>query len=84
VGFLLDTILHRLARKPAVRHRTVFLVDHNGRPRRGIRTQRNYVPGADVSSNSLVAQVKALPQDLRNTETVRFADHRRKKNIRSR
>jgi len=75
----LDTILHRL-QEASVRHRTVFLVDHNGRLVAHPDT-KNFVPGADVSSNSLVAQVKALPQDLRNTETVRFADTAKKRPI---
>src|SRR6266852_3797694 len=66
----LDSILHRL-QEASVRGRTVFLVDHSGHivvhP-----NPRDFVPGADATSNSLVAQVKALPQVLRSTETVRF------------
>src|SRR5256885_15962261 len=42
--------------------------------RRSSDLTKNFVPGADVSSNSLVTQVKALPQELRNTETVRYAE----------
>src|SRR5438445_958502 len=68
----LEPILHRL-QEAGVRERTVFLVDHNGRLVAHQDT-KNFVPGADVSSNSLVTQVKALPQELRNTETVRFAE----------
>src|SRR6266699_2830292 len=68
----LDPILRRL-QEASVRERTVFLVDHNGRLVAHWDT-KNFVPGADVSSNSLVAQVKALPQELRNTETVRFSE----------
>ena len=68
----LDSIVHRL-QEASVRGRTVFLVDHNGRLVAHPDT-KNFVPGADVSSNSLVAQVKALPQELRNTETVRFTE----------
>jgi HD-GYP domain-containing protein (c-di-GMP phosphodiesterase class II) len=68
----LDPILQRLL-DASVRGRTVFLVDHSGHivahP-----DLKNYVPGADASSNALVAQVKALPQELRNTETIRFAE----------
>src|SRR5438105_13500529 len=67
----LDPILRRL-QEAGVRERTVFLVDHNGRLVAHQDT-KNFVPGADVSSNSLVAQVKALRQELRNPETVRFA-----------
>src|SRR3984893_13774851 len=68
----LESILHRL-QEASVRGRTVFLVDHNGRLVAHPET-KNFVPGADVSSNSLVAKVKALPQELRNTETVRFTE----------
>jgi putative nucleotidyltransferase with HDIG domain len=68
----LDSILHRL-QEASVRGRMVFLVDHNGRIVAHPET-KNFVPGADASSNALVAQVKALPQDLRNTETVRFTE----------
>jgi putative nucleotidyltransferase with HDIG domain len=68
----LDSILHRL-QDASVRGRSVFLVDHSGHivahP-----DLKNFVPGADAGSNSLVAQVKALPQELRNTETIRFSD----------
>jgi HD-GYP domain-containing protein (c-di-GMP phosphodiesterase class II) len=68
----LDPILQRLL-DASVRGRTVFLVDHSGHivahP-----DLKNYVPGADASSNALVAQVKALPQELRNTETIRFKE----------
>src|SRR5205814_9220337 len=68
----LEPILHHL-QEAGVRERTVFLVDHNGRLVAHQDT-KNFVPGADVSSNSLVTQVKALPQELRNTETVRYAE----------
>jgi HD-GYP domain-containing protein (c-di-GMP phosphodiesterase class II) len=68
----LDPILQRLL-DASVRGRTVFLVDHSGHivahP-----DLKNFVPGADASSNALVAQVKALPQELRNTETIRFKE----------
>lgn len=68
----LDTILHRL-QEASVRGRTVFVVDHYGHivahP-----DLKNFVPGADASGNSLVTQVVALPQELRNTETVRFTE----------
>jgi len=76
----LDPILRRL-QDASVRGRTVFLVDHNGHivahP-----DAKNFVPGTDVSGNSqLVAQIKALPQDLRNTETVRFSEKEKNKSI---
>src|SRR5467141_2694312 len=72
----LDSILHRL-QEASVRGRTVFLVDHNGRLVAHWDT-KNFVPGADVSSNALVARVKALPQELRNTETVGFTQRDKK------
>src|SRR5213082_339078 len=75
----LEPILHHL-QEAGVRERTVFLVDHNGRLVAHQDT-KNFVPGADVSSNSLVAQVKALPQELRNTETVRFAETNKKHKV---
>jgi HAMP domain-containing protein len=68
----LDTILHRL-QEASVRGRTVFVVDHYGHIVAHPDT-KNFVPGADASGNSLVNQVTALPQELRNTETVRFSE----------
>ena len=67
----LQPILQRL-RDASVRGRSVFVVDQYGH----IVAHpdiRNFVPGADVSSNSaLVAQVRALPKALRSTATIRF------------
>jgi putative nucleotidyltransferase with HDIG domain len=68
----LETILRRL-QDASVCGRTVFVVDHYGHivahP-----DKKNFVPGTDVTANSqLVAQIRALPQELHNTETVRFA-----------
>ena len=68
----LETILHRL-QDASVRGRTVFVVDHYGHIVAHPDT-KNFVPGADASGNSLVSQVIALPQELRNTETVRFSE----------
>ena len=68
----LETILHRL-QEASVRGRTVFIVDHFGHVVVHPDT-RNFVSGADASGNSLVTQVMALPQELRNTETVRFTE----------
>jgi putative nucleotidyltransferase with HDIG domain len=69
----LDPVLERL-KDASVRNRTVFVVDHFGHivahPR-----PNDFVPGTDVSGTSdLVKQIKALPQELRNTETVRFTE----------
>jgi putative nucleotidyltransferase with HDIG domain len=66
----LETISKRLV-DASVRNRTVYVVDHYGHIVAHPDT-KNFVPGTDVSSSSLVAQVMALPQDLRNTETMRF------------
>src|ERR1700686_4723472 len=69
----LETILHRL-QEASVRGRTVFVVDHYGHIVAHPDT-KNFVPGADVSANSqVVAQIRALPQELRNTETIRFSE----------
>src|SRR3984893_9661441 len=68
----LDSILHRL-QEASVRGRTVFLVDHNGHIVAHPETKQ-FVPRAEASRNSLVNQVTALPQELRNTETVRFTE----------
>src|SRR5580704_12127122 len=75
----LESILHRL-QEASVRGRTVFLIDHNGRIVAHPDTT-DFVPGADASSNTLVAQVKALPQDLRSTETVRFSEANKKHSV---
>jgi HD-GYP domain-containing protein (c-di-GMP phosphodiesterase class II) len=73
----LDPILHRL-QDASVRGRTVFVVDHYGHIVAHPDT-KHFVPGADASQNSkLVAQVMALPQELRNTETVRFTEEGKK------
>src|SRR6266403_348323 len=72
----LDSILHRL-QEASVRGRTVFLVDHSGHIVVHPAT-KDFVPGADATGNTLVAKVKALPNELRNTETVRFAETEKK------
>ena len=76
----LETILRRL-QDASVRGRTVFLVDHYGHivahP-----DKKNFVPGTDVTANSqLVAQIRALPQELRNTETVRFSAKEKNRSV---
>src|SRR5713226_6023297 len=72
----LDPILHRL-QEASVRGRTVFLVDHSGHMVVHPAT-KDFVPGADATGNTLGAKVKALPNELRNTETVRFAETEKK------
>ncbi len=69
----LEPILRRL-QDASVRGRTVFVVDHYGHIVAHPDT-KDFVPGTDVSGSSqLVAQIRALPQDLRNTETIRFTE----------
>ena len=72
----LDTILHRL-QEASVRGRTVFVVDHYGHIVAHPDT-KNFVPGADASGNSLVTQVTALPQELRNTRNGALHRERKK------
>ncbi|GAC1624866.1 MAG: hypothetical protein NVS9B13_19790 [Candidatus Acidiferrum sp.] len=71
----LDPILHRL-QDASVRGRTVFLIDHSGHVVAHPETRNpDFVPGADLSTSSkIVAQIRALPKDLRNTETIRFTE----------
>ena len=75
----LDPILHRL-QDASVRGRSVFIVDHNGHIVAHHDT-KNFVPGADARGNPLVDQVRALPQDLRNTETIRFSQTVKKRSV---
>jgi len=75
----LDSILHRL-QDASVRGRSVFIVDHNGHIVAHHDT-KNFVPGADARGNPLVDQVRALPQDLRNTETMRFSETLKKRSV---
>ena len=67
----LEPILHRL-QDASVRGRIVYVVDHFGHIVAHPDT-KNFVPGTDVSSQ-LITLIKALPQELRNTETIRFTD----------
>ena len=75
----LDPILRRL-QDASVRGRSVFIVDHNGHIV-AHHDSTNFVPGADARDNALVAQVRALPQDLRNTETKRFTETVKKRSV---
>jgi putative nucleotidyltransferase with HDIG domain len=69
----LDPILHRL-QDASVRGRSVFIVDHYGHIVAHPDT-KHFVPGEDLSDKShMVAQIKELPKDLRNTETVHFTE----------
>jgi len=68
----LEPVLHRL-QDASVRGRTVYIVDHFGHIVVHPDT-KNFVPGTDLTGNSdLVKQIRAIPQELRSTETVRFS-----------
>ncbi|HEX8871643.1 MAG TPA: HD domain-containing phosphohydrolase, partial [Candidatus Acidoferrum sp.] len=76
----LDSILRRL-QDASVRGRSVFIVDHYGHVVAHPYT-KSFVPGEDLSEKSpLVSQIKALPKDLRNTETVRFTQKENKHDV---
>jgi len=75
----LDPILRRL-QDASVRGRSVFLVDHDGHIVAHHDT-KNFVPGADARDNALVTQMRTLPQDLRNTETMRFSETVKKHSV---
>jgi putative nucleotidyltransferase with HDIG domain len=65
-------ILQRL-NDASVRGRTVFIVDHRGKLIAHPDT-RKFIPGEDAGSDPVVAQIKNLPRDLHNTETMRFTE----------
>jgi putative nucleotidyltransferase with HDIG domain len=65
----LGPIAHRL-RDASVHGRVVFLVDHSGHVV-AHPDAKNFVPGAEVPGK-LVAQIRALPPDLRTTENMHF------------
>jgi HD-GYP domain-containing protein (c-di-GMP phosphodiesterase class II) len=76
----LDPILRRL-QDASIRGRNVFIVDHFGHIVAHPDT-KHFVPGEDLSEKShLVRQVKALPRELRNTETVRFTEKENKREV---
>ena len=76
----LDPILRRL-QDASVRGRIVFVVDHFGHIVAHPDT-KHFVPGEDLSEKShLVSQVKALPRELRNTETVHFTEKENKREV---
>src|SRR5690348_9404412 len=66
----LEPLLHRL-QDASVRERTVFIVDHAGHAVVHPDT-KNFVPGTDLTNSDLVKQIRDLPQELRNTQTIRF------------
>ena len=67
----LEPVLLRL-QDASVRDRKVFVVDHAGHIVAHPDT-KNFVPGTDLSGTSeLVKQIRAMPQELRSTQTIRF------------
>ena len=76
----LDPILRRL-QDASVRGRSVFVVDHFGHIVAHPDT-KHFVPGEDLSDKShLVKQIKSLPRELRNTETVRFKEKENNRDV---
>jgi putative nucleotidyltransferase with HDIG domain len=77
----LEPILRRL-QDASARRRTVFVVDHYGHivahP-----DSKNFVPGTDASADAskIVDQVRALPQDLRSTATIRFTQKDKNRSV---
>lgn len=65
----LEPIARRL-RDASVRGRSVFVVDHAGHIVAHHDT-KDFVPG-EAASGVLVDQIRALPQDFRTTENIRF------------
>src|SRR5882672_2372617 len=72
-------ILQRL-NDASVRGRTVFIVDHDGKLIAHPDTTK-FIPGEDAGSNPVVAQIKNLPKDLHNTETMRYAEKTGKNSV---
>jgi len=66
----LEPVLRRL-QDASVRGSTVFIVDHSGHTVVHPDT-KNFVPGTDLTNSDLVKQIRDLPQELRNTQTIRF------------
>src|SRR5256885_5143766 len=75
----LDPILRRLT-DASVRGRTVFVVDHLGHIVAHPDTN-NLVPGSDVSSSAVVEKIRALRQELRNTETIHFSQSAKRRSV---
>ncbi len=77
----LEPILRRL-QDASARQRQVFIIDHAGRivahP-----DSKNFVPGTDAGTDSskIVEQVRALPQEVRRTATIRFTRLESKRNV---
>jgi HD-GYP domain-containing protein (c-di-GMP phosphodiesterase class II) len=67
-----DRVLDQL-REASSHDRTVFIVDHSGRIVAHPDTKA-FFPGTDVTATSpIVAHIRELPQDFRDTEAMRFS-----------
>jgi hypothetical protein len=77
----LEPIVRRL-RDASVKGRTVFVIDHSGHIVAHPDT-KDYVPGTDAGAQSakLVEQVRALPQALRSTATIRFTQKEKNRSV---
>ena len=76
----LEPILRRL-QDASVRGRTAFVIDHSGHIVAHPDT-KNFVPGTDLGpSSQIAAQIRALPKDLRNTETIRFTERIKNRSV---
>jgi putative nucleotidyltransferase with HDIG domain len=77
----LEPIVRRL-QDASVKGRTVFVIDHSGHIVAHPDT-KDYVPGTDAGAQSakLVEQVRALPQDLRSTATIRFTQKEKNRSV---
>jgi HD-GYP domain-containing protein (c-di-GMP phosphodiesterase class II) len=76
----LESILNRL-KEASAHDRSVFIVDHAGHivahP-----DSKNFFPGTDFSSLSpIVAKIRDLPPDFKDTETVRFNLSQNNRNV---
>src|SRR5215470_12860684 len=72
-------ILQRL-KDASVRNRIVFIVDHRGKLIAHPET-RKFIAGEDASADKVVERIKSLPQDLHNTETIRYTDKQGKRSV---
>lgn len=76
----LEPVVQRL-KDASVRGRVAYIVDHYGHIVAHPET-KNFFPGEDASATSKVVEtIKALPKDLRNTETIRFSQKEKNRTV---
>ena len=75
----LEPVLRRLI-DASVRGRMVFVVDHFGHIVVHPLTS-GFVPGTELSNSAVVDKIRALPQELRNTETIHFTQSEKSRQI---